>query len=119
MVALYAAINLIAAKDTGHRHLHTRLRMRSNGCTKSSAWPFCQTDQPAVVPAVGPGAVANGSDVAAGSTVLYAVQRSLAAAGPQSFDAAMSRKRSARVFYAERMNYAVIEARPGKDNVPL
>ena len=52
-------------------------------------------------------------DVAARSTVLYAVTGSLAAPWPQGFDAAMSRTQLACT-----KNRAVVEARPSRDSIP-
>jgi hypothetical protein len=55
-------------------------------------------------------------DVAARSTVLYAVQGRWPHHGPQGFDAAMSRTHSTRD--RRRKNRAVVEARPSRDSNP-
>jgi hypothetical protein len=55
-------------------------------------------------------------DVAARSTVLYAVQGCWPHHGPQGFDAAMSRTHSTRD--RRRKNRAVVEARPSRDSNP-
>jgi len=57
-----------------------------------------------------------GIDVAARSTVLYAVQRCWPHHGLQGFDAAMSRTHSTRD--RRRKNRAVVEARPSRDSIP-
>src|SRR6202035_3169261 len=57
-----------------------------------------------------------GIDVAARSTVLYAVQGRWPHHGPQGFDAAMSRTHSTRD--RRRKNRAVVEARPSRDSNP-
>lgn|GEM_PF-4919881 len=54
-------------------------------------------------------------DVAARSTVLYAVQGRWPHHGPQGFDAAMSRTHSTRD--RRRKNRAVVEARPSRDSI--
>src|ERR1700693_784368 len=55
-------------------------------------------------------------DVAARSTVLYAVQGRWPHHGPQGFDAAMSRTHPTRD--RRRKNRAVVEARPSRDSTP-
>src|ERR1700722_2905173 len=55
-------------------------------------------------------------DVAARSTVLYAVQGRWPHHGPQGFDAAMPRTHSTKD--RRRKNRAVVEARPSRDSIP-